>query len=41
MKTRNLLWMVAVLASVMFGIGFAMHLGGPLYYGRLRGWDRG
>jgi 3-hydroxyacyl-CoA dehydrogenase len=27
--------------AFVFGIGFAMHLGGPLYYGRLRGWDRG
>jgi 3-hydroxyacyl-CoA dehydrogenase/enoyl-CoA hydratase/3-hydroxybutyryl-CoA epimerase/enoyl-CoA isomerase len=26
--------------AFVFGIGFAMHLGGPLYYGRLRGWDR-
>ena len=27
--------------AFVFGIGFAMHLGGPLYYGKLRGWDRG
>jgi 3-hydroxyacyl-CoA dehydrogenase len=27
--------------AFVFGIGFAMYLGGPLYYGRLRGWDRG
>jgi len=26
--------------AFVFGIGFAMHLGGPIYYGRLRGWDR-
>jgi 3-hydroxyacyl-CoA dehydrogenase len=26
--------------AFVFGIGFAMHLGGPLYYGKLRGWDR-
>jgi 3-hydroxyacyl-CoA dehydrogenase len=27
--------------AFVFGIGFAMHLGGPLYYGKLQGWDRG
>jgi len=26
--------------AFVFGIGFAMHLGGPLFYGKLRGWDR-
>jgi 3-hydroxyacyl-CoA dehydrogenase len=26
--------------AFVFGIGFAMHLGGPLYYGKQRGWDR-
>ena len=26
--------------AFVFGIGFAMHLGGPLFYGTLRGWDR-
>jgi 3-hydroxyacyl-CoA dehydrogenase len=25
--------------AYVFGIGFAMHLGGPIYYGRLEGWD--
>jgi 3-hydroxyacyl-CoA dehydrogenase len=24
--------------AFVFGIGFAMHLGGPIYYGRQRGW---
>ncbi len=26
--------------AFVFGIGFAMYLGGPLYYGSLQGWDR-
>ena len=25
--------------AFVFGIGFAMHLGGPIYYGKLQGWD--
>lgn len=27
--------------AFVFGIGFAMHLGGPIFYGKQRGWDRG
>jgi len=26
--------------AFVFGIGFAMYLGGPIYYGQQRGWDR-
>lgn len=26
--------------AFVYGIGFAMHLGGPLYYGKLQKWDR-
>jgi len=26
--------------AFVFGIGFAMYLGGPIFYGKLRGWDR-
>jgi 3-hydroxyacyl-CoA dehydrogenase len=26
--------------AFVFGIGFAMYLGGPLYYGALQGWNR-
>ncbi len=26
--------------AFVFGIGFAMYLGGPIYYGKLRGWDQ-
>jgi 3-hydroxyacyl-CoA dehydrogenase len=27
--------------AFVFGIGFSMHLGGPLFYGQQHGWDRG
>ena len=27
--------------AFVLGIGFAMYLGGPLFYGRQRGWDKG
>jgi 3-hydroxyacyl-CoA dehydrogenase len=26
--------------AFVLGIGFAMYLGGPIFYGKLRGWDR-
>jgi len=26
--------------AFVFGIGFAMYLGGPIFYGKLQGWDR-
>jgi 3-hydroxyacyl-CoA dehydrogenase len=26
--------------AFVFGIGFAMHLGGPIFYGRQHGWDK-
>jgi 3-hydroxyacyl-CoA dehydrogenase len=25
--------------AFVFGIGFAMYLGGPIFYGKLRGWE--
>ena len=45
-KTRELLERRIVASeeeadlAFVFGIGFAMHLGGPIYYGRLHGWDK-
>jgi hypothetical protein len=26
--------------AFVLGIGFAMHLGGPIFYGKQHGWDR-
>jgi len=26
--------------AFVYGIGFSMHLGGPIFYGRQQGWDR-
>ena len=26
--------------AFVFGIGFAMYLGGPIFYGKQRGWDK-
>ena len=26
--------------AFVFGIGFAMYLGGPIYYGKQQGWDK-